>query len=267
MFVMPRAVRFTEDQLRAAISESVSWAETLRRLQYRSAGGNWRTLQKYAALWSISAEHFDPDAARRESLARARGLVTPLAEVMVRDSSYTRSHLKRRLFDEGLKERCCEFCGQDESWRGRQMALILDHINGVANDHRLENLRILCPNCASTLETHCGRKNRLPVNPTSCARCGIAFLPKRPRQRYCSQACGQRWDRSGLVRGRPRLTTRRVERPHYQQLLAEIEQTSYSAVGRKYGVSDNAIRKWVRSYENELERQRRDRLGDEEEEK
>ena len=43
----------------------------------------------------------------------------------------------------------------------------------------------------------------------------------------------------------------RVERPPHEQLLAEIAATSYSAVGRKYGVSDNAIRKWVRAYERE----------------
>ena len=43
----------------------------------------------------------------------------------------------------------------------------------------------------------------------------------------------------------------RVERPPYHELSAEIAATSYSAVGRKYGVSDNAIRKWVRAYERE----------------
>jgi len=45
--------------------------------------------------------------------------------------------------------------------------------------------------------------------------------------------------------------TRRVERPPYDQLRREIAETSYSAVGRRYGVSDNAIRKWVRSYARE----------------
>lgn len=44
---------------------------------------------------------------------------------------------------------------------------------------------------------------------------------------------------------------RRVKRPPYSVLLAEIADTSYLAVGRKYGVSDNAVRKWVRFYENE----------------
>jgi transposase-like protein len=49
---------------------------------------------------------------------------------------------------------------------------------------------------------------------------------------------------------------RKVVRPVYEQLLTEIEATSYVAVGRKYGVSDNAVRKWVRFYERERERVR-----------
>ncbi|MEO8092116.1 MAG: hypothetical protein ABI726_05360 [bacterium] len=250
--------RFTELQLREAIRSSRSWAETLRRLRYRSAGGNWRTLQKYARLWSISVEHFDPAAARRESL-RQCNVPRPLAEVMVQGSSYSRGNLKQRLFAEGLKERRCELCGLSDVWRGRRMALILDHINGIPDDHRLENLRIVCPNCAATLDTHCGAKNRQDREPRACLRCGALFEPHNRRQRYCSGYCGSRWNRIGpdgvhVMKGIPHPADRRVQRPPYEQLLREIEQTSYLAVGRKYGVSDNAIRKWVRSYENEMAR-------------
>ena len=131
------------------------------------------------------------------------------------------------------------------------MALILDHANGVPNDNRIENLRILCPNCAATLETHCGLKNRKQRMPRQCLRCGIDFVPNYRRQRYCSRECGSRWDRSGITRGVPRVKSRRVERPPYEQLLREIGETSYAAVGRKYGVSDNAIRKWVGFHERE----------------
>ena len=52
-------------------------------------------------------------------------------------------------------------------------------------------------------------------------------------------------------RGVPNPALRRAERPPYEQLLREIEESSWSAVGRRYGVSDNAIRKWVRQYERE----------------
>ncbi|HWE08150.1 MAG TPA: hypothetical protein VG325_02275, partial [Solirubrobacteraceae bacterium] len=51
----------------------------------------------------------------------------------------------------------------------------------------------------------------------------------------------------------PRPERRKVERPPYEQLLREIEELGYSGVGRTYGVSDNAVRKWVRWYRARLE--------------
>ncbi len=127
------------------------------------------------------------------------------------------------------------------------MALILDHINGIANDNRLENLRIICPNCAATLDTHCGRQNRLERDPRNCLHCGCAFQPAYDSQRYCSRYCGVR--RKGY--GRARLERRKITRPPYTHLVREISALGYSATGRRYGVSDNAIRKWVRQYERE----------------
>jgi hypothetical protein len=136
------------------------------------------------------------------------------------------------------------------------MALILDHINGIPDDNRLANLRIVCPNCAATLVTHCGRKNQTPLIPRTCLHCGTEFFPKYRTHRYCSRDCGARWVRNGHHpdAGIPRPERRKVPRPPYEQLLREIEDTSYLAVARKYGVSDNAVRKWVRFYERERER-------------
>jgi ribosomal protein S27AE len=236
--------RFTDDELAAAVAASLSWADVLRALGYQPRGGNFRTVRRHAARLRLSTEHFDPGRARRAALGRP---ARPLGEVLVERSSYARHSLKLRLFAAGLKEPRCEMCGQGELWRGARMALILDHINGVADDNRLENLRILCPNCNATLATHCGRKNRLPPEPRDCKHCGEAFMPKHSRHWYCGPSCGQR----APCRAGTRPQTRRVERPPYEQLLAEIEATSWSAVGRRYGVSDNAVRKWVRQYERE----------------
>jgi hypothetical protein len=243
-----RRLSYSEEEAREAIATSYSWAESLRKLGLCPSGGAWRVLKKHAEAWVISTEHFDPSRAREATGTKER----PIEDLLVENSSCSRQNLKRRLLQEGLKEQepRCEMCGQDEFWRGQRMAMILDHINGVRNDNRIENLRIVCPNCAATLSTHCGRKNRLPRRKRRCRRCRGLFLPTNPTQRYCSQACGVRWDRSKL-RGKPNLNGRKAERPPYEQLLAGIEATSYCAVGQKYGVSDNAVRKWVKFYVRE----------------
>ena len=172
----------------------------------------------------------------------------PLDEILVDGSTYSRGSLKRRLYAEGLKSPRCELCGQGDVWRGRPIALILDHVNGVADDNRLANLRIVCPNCAATLPTHCGRNGHL-LRERECARCGAAFRPKSGRQRYCSRACGTRHDRRRAAYPE----RRKVDRPPYPQLVREVRALGYLGTGRRYGVSDNAIRKWLRAYQREAE--------------
>lgn len=257
-----RRVSYTEDEARAAIAASKSWAESLRHLGLCPTGGAWRILKRYAETWEISTAHFDPEGARIENLRQKR---KPLSEILVEKSTYSRNHLKHRLLAEGLKGPRCELCGQGEMWRGRPMSMILDHINGVRDDNRLENLRMVCPNCAATLDTHCGRRNRIERVRRHCLRCEKSFVPSYAKQRYCSRVCGVRWDRSTLRSRRPGLQgvptpqARRVKRPPFEQLTEEIESTSYVAVGRKYGVSDNAVRKWVRFYERQMEREAAER--------
>jgi hypothetical protein len=122
---------------------------------------------------------------------------------------------------------------------------VLDHINGVHDDHRLANLRILCPNCNATLDTHCGKHKARKHADRACPVCAETFRPANGGQRYCSVSCAGRGERNR----RAQAARRRVARPPYEQLLQEIAALGYLGVGRKYGVSDNAVRKWRRAYE------------------
>jgi len=250
--------RYTRDQAAEAIAASHSWAEALRRLSMCASGGNWRTLKKYAGLWHLSADHFDPWRASQAHLGKPS---KPLAEVLVANSSYKRGTLKARLYKEGLKEPRCELCGQGEMWRGEHMSLILDHINGVRDDNHLGNLRIVCPNCAATFDTHCGRATAGPPPLRSCLRCSVVFRAKYRRHYYCSRYCGLRSTNGrsggrggGRTPGVPQPATRKVTRPRFEHLVEEVERDGFLAVGRRYGVSDNAIRKWLLFFEREQAR-------------
>ncbi|HVD86464.1 MAG TPA: hypothetical protein VNB59_03565 [Solirubrobacterales bacterium] len=130
-----RRLSYTEREAREAIAASYSWAESLRKLGLCPSGGAWRVLKKYADLWGISTDHFDPAKCVEGNL---RLPARRLDEVLVENSTYSRQHVKRRLFKEGMKEPKCEMCGQDEIWHGRAMGMILDHINGVRSRPPLE---------------------------------------------------------------------------------------------------------------------------------
>lgn len=234
--------RYSETEARAALAASTNWSQALRLLGLRAAGGNHTVLKKWASTWDIPTDHFTPCAFVGRHLQTER---IPLEAILVEGSNYTRTSLKKRLYENGLKTRACESCGQGELWRGLRMTLILDHINGVHDDNRLENLRILCPNCAATLPTHCSRNLPKKVCPT----CGEEFRKGGRRQRFCSQRC---WHSSPECRAaKARAWRRKVERPSHAQLLADVAAMSWLAVGAKYGVSDNAARKWLRRYEAE----------------
>lgn len=243
---MPRNAPFSEADAQAAIASSICWADALRALGYQVKGANYRTLQKWAGRWNISTDHFDPHIGRKRA---GKAQEIPLSEVLVEGSTYNRQNLKRRLVASGLLSPCCEICGQGEIWRGRRMSLILDHINGVSNDNRLENLRMVCANCAATLDTHCGRN--LPRE-RICPGCGESFVPRSLRHRHCSEKC---WGvvASAALRGVPRPERRKVDRPSFEGLMTDVASMSFVAVGRKYGVSDNAVRKWIRWYDYERE--------------
>jgi hypothetical protein len=84
-------------------------------------------------------------------------------DVFVENSDYARHHIKKRIIEQKMVPYACDECGIGPEWNGKPMPLILDHINGVNNDNRLKNLRFVCSNCDSQLDTYKARniKNKI----------------------------------------------------------------------------------------------------------
>lgn len=105
----------------------------------------------------------------KESWNKRRGLErkpnknrTPLDNLLVENSPYTTQCVKRRLLQDGVIAYECKECGNKGIHNNKPLTLQLDHINGNNRDHRIENLRLLCPSCHSQTETY-GSKKRYKV--------------------------------------------------------------------------------------------------------
>ncbi len=79
------------------------------------------------------------------------------SDAFVENSSLARHIVKKRIIRDKLLDYKCACCGLVDSWNGKHLSLQLDHINGINNDHRLENLRFLCPNCHTQQDTYAAK--------------------------------------------------------------------------------------------------------------
>jgi 5-methylcytosine-specific restriction endonuclease McrA len=163
-----RLKRRSRDEYERAVAETVSAAGALRLLGLRPAGGNYAVLRARIREHGISTAHWLGQG-HLKGKSNAHAPSVPLEQVLVRQSRYrgSTSLLKSRLVRSGALAYNCTRCGMFE-WMGRALALHLDHVNGDRTDNRLENLRLLCPNCHSQTPTYCGRnKGRASLDSTS----------------------------------------------------------------------------------------------------
>jgi len=127
---------------------------------YYDAGHSYRECMQHFGFCSAAWT-----AAVRKGVLKARARAWPIERILREAKS--RRNIKDRLLPAGILENRCSKCGITD-WLGEPLSIQIDHRNGIRNDHRLENLRMLCPNCHSQTETYGARnKNRRNSPPTS----------------------------------------------------------------------------------------------------
>lgn len=225
--------KLSESQIRKAISESSTKHEAILKLDSNASGSFYQFLNRCIKKYDIDISHF---LSHKEIIKRqfANGkLVTYSNEfIFKKDTKIGRHVAKKRILRDKLIPYKCILCGQNTKWKNKELVLILDHIDGDRFNNEITNLRFVCPNCNSTLDTHC-----LGMNKLSKKR---AKVDKRTKV-YHKLITGSEYV--------PNIKIRKVERPSKENLKKLLETNTWTGIGRLYGVSDNAVRKWAKTYQ------------------
>lgn len=153
--------KYSVSDLKEAVNSSVSIRQALIKLNVSAYGGNYLIFKKACTEFEIDTSHFKGQSANK---GKKTG-IEPKSKISLdeilegKHPTYQTSKLNKRLLAEGVFEYRCSNCGGTE-WMGLPIPLELDHINGINRDHRLENLRFLCPNCHAQTDTYCGKNQK-----------------------------------------------------------------------------------------------------------
>lgn len=229
------------------IKNSFSLREVCLKAGLVVTTGNYDTLKKIIKDENIDVSHFKRQT---KNITEKRDITYYLKK----DVKIGTSLLKKKLFQEELKEKRCECCGSTD-WMGKPINLQLHHINGDNTDNRLENLQILCPNCHSYTDNYCGKNQKLNIKdkdiPKKRTYIDIELLQSLFNETDDINIIAQKLNRV------PKTIKKYIKQYNIQKTETKVTHSydvdnmislmkkygNYTKVGLELGISDNAVRK------------------------
>ena len=235
--MLARVDNFSKEELEDWVKKSTNFIQLAKNLGYQSLTGNVsKVIKTRLDNYDIDYSHFTIIPSNKEE----RTFENSFCKDSNASSSYIRKHFKDDFTTKDNYK--CSICGQEPFWNNKELTLTLDHINGVHNDNRLENLRWVCPNCDRQLDTF-GSKNKKhnqkPKKKNYCKRCGKEIKLTSIHCPECSS-----------------FLQRTVERPDRESFKEMVYNNSFVELGKRFNVSDTTIKKWCVAYK--LPKLRRD---------
>jgi 5-methylcytosine-specific restriction endonuclease McrA len=208
----------SSEEFKDLVKKSSTIGQILRYFGLTNKGGNSNTVKRRVKHENIDMSHITlgkgSNKGKRFSPRKSD------AEFFCENSTIKRGSIKQRIIRNNLIKYECSECGLGDMWNNKKIVLQLEHKNGIGNDNRLENLTFLCPNCHSQTDTFSGRRKHKPIK-----------IKKG--------------------RGGPKPWLRKVERPTKEKLDELIKKYPMTKIGKMHGVSDTAVRKWIKYYNSE----------------
>lgn len=151
--------KLSDEQFVELLKKSSTISEVLFKLGYTFKGNSWGYSQVKRRMDDLNLDY---SIFKGKSAVIKTGRLNNVRkeDILKENCKHQRTVLRRYVIKNNLIPYKCAICGCTE-WQGKTLSLELDHINGINNDNRLENLRFLCPNCHSQTSTYGSRNQQL----------------------------------------------------------------------------------------------------------
>lgn len=222
---------YNDFELKQLIEKSTSFKDLARNMGYThgASGDTIKKLRKRVEKFDTSHFKTSSGGGNFEQLKDE--------DIFKKGSMFANKTVRKHYKNGNYSEYKCSICGQLPFWNGQELTLILDHKNGDNSDHRLQNLRWVCPNCNQQLPTTGSRNPNRKVHKKIwiCKDCGEKIFKGGKRCKKCE--------------AKRRIITVDVMRVSREELKTLIRTLPFSQIGEKFNVSDNTIRKWCDKYD------------------
>lgn len=225
--------KYSKELLFSVIPSCYSLRDVLRSLGLKLTGGSHSHIKKLISRFEIDTSHFLGQS--KKTGQQCNKNKKHWSEILViNKADYRRPGylLSRALIESGRKYECIK-CKNIGLWFGEKLFLEVDHVNNIFTDNRSENLQFLCPNCHDQKTRKTPKPRKVHVTATwkwFCQKCG----KKVYRKNFSCKSC---------VSKKTKIIW--TDTPN---LIKMVENSSYLAVAKKLGVSDNAVRKRIKNH-------------------